>query len=236
MMTTSNGNIFRVTGHLCGEFTGRRWIPPHKGQWRGAWMCSLIFAWTNGWINNQPWGWWFETPSRPLWRHSNGNALSAWAKCIWTACLLSVRMTVFMLRYLTLHPIHHWLYHQTSNITRTLVGNDIVDHSDVVGESPVSAVPATSSLWTEQLYCAKTAARRDEQHFSFGIWYLILEIWRYYEKKQNIIIQTSRRPIRLTGVFLYNYFYNVKGLGILYATYKTHLRKHLINNDKKSLG
>ena len=22
-MTSSNGNIFRVTGHLCGEFTGR---------------------------------------------------------------------------------------------------------------------------------------------------------------------------------------------------------------------
>ena len=26
MMTSSNGNIFRVTGHLCGEFTGPRWI------------------------------------------------------------------------------------------------------------------------------------------------------------------------------------------------------------------
>ena len=24
MMTSSNGNIFRVTGHLCGEFTGHR--------------------------------------------------------------------------------------------------------------------------------------------------------------------------------------------------------------------
>ena len=23
-MLTSNGNIFRVTGHLCGEFTGQR--------------------------------------------------------------------------------------------------------------------------------------------------------------------------------------------------------------------
>ena len=27
MKTSSNGNIFRVTGHLCGEFTGHRWIP-----------------------------------------------------------------------------------------------------------------------------------------------------------------------------------------------------------------
>ena len=27
MMTSSNGNIFRVTGPLWGEFTGHRWIP-----------------------------------------------------------------------------------------------------------------------------------------------------------------------------------------------------------------
>ena len=30
MMTSSNGNIFRVTGHLCGEFTGPRWIPNNR--------------------------------------------------------------------------------------------------------------------------------------------------------------------------------------------------------------
>ena len=27
MMTSSNGNIFCVTGHLCRQFTGHRWIP-----------------------------------------------------------------------------------------------------------------------------------------------------------------------------------------------------------------
>ena len=27
LMTSSNGNIFRVTGPLCGEFIGHRWIP-----------------------------------------------------------------------------------------------------------------------------------------------------------------------------------------------------------------
>ena len=32
MMTSSNGNIFRVTGHLCGEFTGPRWIPLTKAS------------------------------------------------------------------------------------------------------------------------------------------------------------------------------------------------------------
>ena len=32
MMTSSNGNIFRVTGHLCGEFTGDWWIPRTKAS------------------------------------------------------------------------------------------------------------------------------------------------------------------------------------------------------------
>ena len=26
---------------------------PHKGQWRGALMFSLIFAWMNGWVNTR---------------------------------------------------------------------------------------------------------------------------------------------------------------------------------------
>ena len=26
---------------------------PHKGQWCGALMFSLVYAWTNGWVNNQ---------------------------------------------------------------------------------------------------------------------------------------------------------------------------------------
>ena len=42
---------------------------PHKGQWRGALMCVFICVWINGWVM---WGWWFETLSRPLWRHCNG--------------------------------------------------------------------------------------------------------------------------------------------------------------------
>ena len=43
MMTSPNGNIFRVTGHLCA----------HKGQWRGSLMFSLICVWINGWVNNR---------------------------------------------------------------------------------------------------------------------------------------------------------------------------------------
>ena len=39
-------------------------------------------------------------------------------------------------------------YHQVYNIRCTLVGNEIVDHSDVVGASPVGAAPTTSSFST----------------------------------------------------------------------------------------
>ena len=39
-------------------------------------------------------------------------------------------------------------YPQVSNIRRTLVGNKIVDNSDVVGASPVGAAPTTSSFST----------------------------------------------------------------------------------------
>ena len=39
-------------------------------------------------------------------------------------------------------------YCQTSNISCSFVHNEIVDHSDVVGASPVSAAPTTSSYLT----------------------------------------------------------------------------------------
>ena len=52
MWTSSNGNIFRVTGPLCGNspVTGEF---PAKGQWRGALKFYLIYAWINGWVNNR---------------------------------------------------------------------------------------------------------------------------------------------------------------------------------------
>ena len=53
MMTSSNGNIFRVTGHLCGEFPGPRWIPHTKASDAelGCFLWSV--PWINGWVNNR---------------------------------------------------------------------------------------------------------------------------------------------------------------------------------------
>ena len=53
MMTSSNGSIFRISDPLCGEFTGHRWFPQNKGQWRGALMSSLTWARINDWVSNR---------------------------------------------------------------------------------------------------------------------------------------------------------------------------------------
>ena len=56
---------------------------PHKGQWRGALIFSLICVWINGWVNNRK-GWWFETQSRSLWRHRIDRAiLSPASYCVY---------------------------------------------------------------------------------------------------------------------------------------------------------
>ena len=52
MMTSSNGNIFRVTGHLCGEFTGPGEFPAQRPVTR-SFDVPLICVGLKGWINNR---------------------------------------------------------------------------------------------------------------------------------------------------------------------------------------
>ena len=52
MMTSSNGNIFGVTGLLCGEFTGPRWIPRTKASDAELW-CFFDLRWIRGLVNNR---------------------------------------------------------------------------------------------------------------------------------------------------------------------------------------
>ena len=63
MMPSWNGNNFRVTGHLCGDFPTQR--PVTRG-------FDIFFDLRlNKKLSKQWWGWWYETPSCPLWRHRN---------------------------------------------------------------------------------------------------------------------------------------------------------------------
>ena len=69
MMTSSNGNIFRVTGPLCGEFTGPRDFPAQRLVTRS--FAVFFDLRLNNRLSKQPWGWWFERPSWSLWRQCN---------------------------------------------------------------------------------------------------------------------------------------------------------------------
>ena len=65
-------------------------------------------------------------------------------------------------KYRQIYIIYIYIYTR-----RTLIGSEIVYHSDVVGASPVGSAPTTSSFLTCDLAprdCTKTTARRDEEN------------------------------------------------------------------------
>ena len=69
MMTPSKENIFRVTGPLCGEFTGPSEFPTQRPVTRS--FDVFFDLRLNKRLSKQPWGWWFETPSWSLWSQCN---------------------------------------------------------------------------------------------------------------------------------------------------------------------
>ena len=75
---------FSLTGHLCGEFTGLRWIPHTKAsdaetgefptQRPVTRSFDVFFDLRLGErLSKHSWSWWLEKPSRPLWHQSNYN-------------------------------------------------------------------------------------------------------------------------------------------------------------------
>ena len=75
-------------------------------------------------------------------------------------------------------------YRKTSNIRRALVGNTIVNHSDVVGASPVGAAPTNLHLHSRLNVKGFGNDSRKTPRESFKCWdlvRLILETWRYIE-------------------------------------------------------
>ena len=44
---------FSVLLAICAENSPAPGEFPHKGQWRGASMFSVICIWINGWVNNR---------------------------------------------------------------------------------------------------------------------------------------------------------------------------------------
>ena len=72
-MTSSNGNTFHATGHLRANSPVTGEFPAQKSVTRSFDVFSDLRL--NERLSKQYWGWWFETLSHPLWRHSNAGPL-----------------------------------------------------------------------------------------------------------------------------------------------------------------
>ena len=69
MMTSWNGNNFRVTGLCAGNSLVTGEFPSRGPMTRNF---DVFFALSlNKRLSKQSWGWWFKTPSRSLWPHCN---------------------------------------------------------------------------------------------------------------------------------------------------------------------
>ena len=145
-MTSSNGNIFRVIGHFCKEFTGHR-SPvnsPHKGQWRGALMFFYLRLKKR--LSKQSWGWWFETPSRPLWRHCNDLDLSSVAfNTFWMTVICQIYM------------YDEWTSEQ----------GDICHYGDVIMRAMASQIACVSIVCST--ICSGTDQRKHQSSASLAI-------------------------------------------------------------------
>ena len=64
-MTSYKGNVFWITGPLCGEFAGHQWIPLIKNINAGRWCFPFMLAGLNKLLNKHLRGQWSEMPWCP---------------------------------------------------------------------------------------------------------------------------------------------------------------------------
>ena len=124
MMTSSNGNIFRVTGPLCGEFTGPGEFPTQRPVTRSFYVFFDLRL--NKQLNKQLWGWWFETLSRSLWRHCNGTPVRLIHSGLLTRQWVSIGLGLHMARKLSCHSAcKHFEVFYMNQITAKLISRRI---------------------------------------------------------------------------------------------------------------
>ena len=112
----------------------------------------------------------------PIWPNSVGNHEAAGGYPQNAGVLVVLVFFVSMTEKIKFQDNMHWLYcmySQISNISCSLVGIELGDHSDIVGPLPVRTAPTTSSFPTLLLVPmdgVNTTARQDENHLFSGIW------------------------------------------------------------------
>ena len=75
MMTSSNGNISALLAICAGNSPVPGEFPTHRPVTRSFDVYFDLRP--NKRLSKQSWGWWFETQSRPLWRHRNAHGTSS---------------------------------------------------------------------------------------------------------------------------------------------------------------
>ena len=147
---SSEGNFIRDTSATIHQSQLENYLPEIKlksprGQWvNGTWpVWHQATIWANSDLFNAHW---ILTNKIP-WE------LTKKEKCPVKKTILKIVVCKMVAMLSLLQCSKHdrnslGIYRQVSNIRRTLVGNQIVDHSYVVGASPVGAAPTTSSFST----------------------------------------------------------------------------------------
>ena len=145
------------------------------------------------------------------------------------------------------------IYCQTSNISGTIVDNEIVDHSVVVGVSPVSTAPIFILGLTLASMDSAMTTRRDEKHLSFGIWCNLH--YRFYGIGKNNMLMLGTQfcgllalalalwyGLNVLTLYVLNSFDKIRYIsdmcGIVYHlfTLKPNIFKSILMEDKNMLN
>ena len=180
MRTPSNGNIFHFTGPLCGEYR----LPvnfPHKGQWRGALMFSLIYAWIKDWVNNREVG--------DLRRHCKGLIRELWIR---SCCYYCIQLLArYYLQNLLLSGIDQL------NVALTLGTMAMEIHGNLRCEDAIGSILI---LWPE-LTCARHSLS-GTYSTSINIIYRTIEqlecvTWYHHPRRLQCVLSTNLRIFKV---------------------------------------
>ena len=138
IMTSSNGNIFRVIGPLWGESTGHQWIPLTKASDAKLW-CFLWSAPERKYLSKQSRRWWFETPLHSLWRHCNSFLICCQA-LTWYFTHICLK------RYPWNKPILHNTYNEMKTIKSTTQKH--TPYNDVIMTTRASQITSLKVVYS----------------------------------------------------------------------------------------
>ena len=133
---------------VTGEFPSQRPV---------TWSFDVFFdPRLNKRLSKQSWGWWFETPSSPLWRQCNGPPMNH-THC--SQCFVISVVIQFNLKLLHSHASWILCVTKAPSWHRVLLANHLRHFSEI--RSPICVISnniTAHSLWTclvatELLYC-----------------------------------------------------------------------------------